>query len=226
MNVEEKILKTLTEKSALKQKVYDNTLEAFRNLKKISKDIVRDYNRKIEDKGKDKRILLDFKDRSEFDAELKVAGDLLFFSMHTNIFEFYRAHNVWKTTYVKSDKSTSFCGIINIYNFLADSFKYKRTEDLGYLIARIFINKDMCYFVEGKRQMSFMYNDFGTSKLDEAAFKKIINSAIQYSLDFDLLVPPYDTVKIASVSQMQEKFYTSKVKTGKRLGFNFHADED
>ena len=35
----------------------------------------------------------------------------------------------------------TFCGIINIYNFLSDSFKYNRESDLGYLVGRIFINK-------------------------------------------------------------------------------------
>jgi len=95
----------------------------------------------------------------------------------------------------------SYCGIIYIYNFLADSFKYNRLDDLGYLIGRIFINRENHYFVEGKRQMGFLYNNFGTAVIDKKALRAIIETAIMYAMEFDLLVPPYDVVKIASVVQ-------------------------
>jgi hypothetical protein len=44
-------------------------------------------------------------------------------------------------------------------------------------------------------------------------------------LEFDLLVPPYDMVKIASVAQMNSKIDSSKLQTGKRLGFKFNSDD-
>ena len=119
-----------------------------------------------------------------------------------------------------------FLTLIGIYNFLSDSFKYNRTDDLGYLIGRIFINKDKHFFVEGKRQLGFLYNDFGQKKIDSKVIREIIESAILYTLEFDLLVPPYDTMKIVSVAQMKEKINKSKTVTGKRLGFKFYADND
>ena len=82
--------------------------------------------------------------------------------------------------------------MISVYNFLNDSFRYNREDDLGYLIARIFINKDKYYFVEGKRQMGYWINNFGTTQINKETLMDIVYSAIQYSLDFDLLVPPYD----------------------------------
>src|SRR5574340_1141800 len=57
---------------------------------------------------------------------------------HTNVFEFDTRHLVWKTSYVKEKATRSFCRMINVYNFLPDSFKYNRANDLGYLVARIF----------------------------------------------------------------------------------------
>mgnify|MGYP001766559604 CR=1 FL=1 len=115
--------------------------------------------------------------------------------------------------------------MINIYNFLTDSFKYNRLEDLGYLVGRLFVNKDNHYFVEGKRQMGFLYNNFGTAIVDKDSLKRIIESAILYCLEFDLLVPPYDVIKIASVAQMNTKIENSKLQTGKRLGFKFNSDD-
>jgi hypothetical protein len=46
-----------------------------------------------------------------------------------------------------------------------------------------------------------------------------------YAIEFDLLVPPYDHVKIASVAQLNEKMEYSRMKTGKRLGFKFNSDD-
>jgi hypothetical protein len=98
-------------------------------------------------------------------------------------------------------------------------------DDLGYLVGRIFINKSLHYFVEGKRQMGFLYNNFGSAVLNEEDLTNIIETAILYTLEFDLLVPPYDAVKLATVSQMNAKIDNSKFQTGKRLGFKFNSDD-
>ncbi|MBM3420384.1 MAG: hypothetical protein FJY11_04535 [Bacteroidetes bacterium] len=217
------IVKTLAEKSILKQKVYDNTLGAFSHIKSILAEITENINREVA--YLDPRIKLNYTDRGGFDAQLKVAGDLLLFSMHSNIFEFDREHPAWKTPYIQKNKLNSYSGIISIYNFLADSFKYSRMDDLGYLIARIFVNHENQYFVEGKRQMALLFTNFGSEDLTRQALTRIICTAVQYSLEFDLLVPPYDAVKIATVGQAEAKIQHSKLATGKRLGFQFNSDD-
>ncbi len=217
------IIGTLKEKSVLKQKVYDNTFSAFCLIKDILKNLSKDVNTNLV--NVDPRIKLEYTDRSNFDAQLKVAGDILFFSMHSNIFQFDREHPAWKTAYIQKNKYNAYSGIINIYNFLADSFKYSRLDDLGYLIARIFINHENQYFVEGKRQMGMLFTNYGNEELSRASLQLIISTAIQYSLEFDLLVPPYDTVKIATVGQAEAKIQHSRIITGKRLGFQFNSDD-
>ncbi|MCA1756535.1 MAG: hypothetical protein LC649_03650 [Bacteroidales bacterium] len=217
------IVTTLREKAVLKQKVYDNTLDQFDRTRKILAAMAREINSDLMDA--DKRVRMDFKERGKFDVLLKVAGDILVFSMHSNVFEFDRNHPVWKIPYVNKNPKNSYCGVINIYNFLADSFKYNRLEDLGYLIARVFINHENQYFVEGKRQMGMIFSNFGGEELSRDALKKILYTAIQYSLEFDLLAPPYDNVKIASVGQVEAKIQYSRMATGKRLGFQFNSDD-
>lgn len=219
----EQILTALEMKSLVKQNVYDQTFEVFNLLKEILQEIALEFNSEIQ--VKDPRVGFEYKERSQFEIELKVAGDLLIFSMHSNIFEFDRDHNVWKLNYVKENSLYSFCGIINVYNFLADSFKYNRLEDIGYLITRIFVNLEKHFFVEGKRQQEYLYNNFGKEKLTKEILKDIVLRIISYALDFDLLVPPYDSVKIASVAQLIEKVEYHKMKTGKRLGFKFNSDD-
>lgn len=219
----ETILNTLMVKSATKQIAYDQTMEVFKMMKQVLEKLTKEYNQQLI--KADSRLLFEYKDNGVFEAELKFSGDVLIFMMHTNIFEFNREHNIWKIGYVKDDVLNSYCGVIHIYNFLADSFKYQRYEDLGYLVGRIFINRDKHYFAEGKKQLAFMYNDFGKAVINESAIREIIETAISYALEFDLLVPPYDQIKLSSVGQIAQKREHSKLITGKRLGFQFNTDD-
>ena len=217
------IVTTLKDKSLLKQKVFDNTLDAFSIIKDVLKNLSKELNSNLT--GMDSRIKLEYTDRSNFDAQIKVAGDILLFSMHSNIFQFDRDHPAWKTAYIQKNKFNAYSGVINIYNYLADSFRYSRLDDLGYLIGRIFINHEKQYFVEGKRQMGMLFTNYGSEEISNQSLQLIITAAIQYALEFDLLVPPYDTVKIATVGQAEAKIQHSKVITGKRLGFQFNSDD-
>jgi len=218
-----KIIETLKSKSSLKQQIYDNTCEAFRLIKEELQHISETLNSAlIED---DPRVHLWYQDHGSFSAELKVAGDLLVFNMHSNVFQFDREHEIWKTDYIQNDVSAGYSGIINIYNFLADSFKYNRQEDLGYLIARIYINKNNHFFVQGKRQSGFSFTTLGSNVIDKKSVTQIVQAAVQYCLDFDLLVPPYDAVKLVTVGQIHQHINDARISTGKRLGFQFRSDD-
>lgn len=211
-------------KTNLKQEVYRKTLNSFALLKEVLKELADEYRAVLKDKVED-QVLPVFQDKGPFNAEFKIGGDLLIFSMHSNVFVFDREHPIWKLDYIKANAMNSYCGVFNIYNFLADSFKYDRVEDLGYLIARIFINRENHFFVEGKRQSGELVKDFGSDEMTKQYMRDIIETAVQYAVDFDLLVPPYDQVKIASVEQMQVEINHSKIQTGKRLGFKFNSDD-
>ncbi len=214
----------LVKKAKLKQKVYQNTRKTFDLFKHAIVDTVTAHHQKFP--REKSSIPFEFKDKGNFEIELKFAGDILIFLMHTNIFEIPRDHLVMKSSYVKEDKERSYCGIINIYNFLADSFKYKRVNDIGYLIGRVFINKDMHYFIEGKREIGLLYNNFNTAQMNQQAAREIVESAIRYTINFDLLTPPFDTVKEISVYDIQSTLDNISLKTAKRLGFKFQADEE
>ena len=196
----------------------------FNELKETLHEMASEMNETL-DEQLDKRVRIEYRDRGKFEAQIQVAGDILIFSMHTNVFEFNREHIIWQNSYVRDHKENSYCGIINIYNFLADSFKYNRNGDEGYLVGRIFINHENQYFVEGKRQVSLRHNSFGTRRIDREAIMDIVEAAIDYVLDFDLLVPPYDTVKVVTVDQLNTKIENSKMQTGKRMGYKFNSDD-
>jgi len=218
------ILDTLKTKACLKQDVFKKTKDIFQDFKSEAEKLAIEL--KTEMIKVDKKITVEYIDKEDYEFHIKFGGDILVFYMHTNVFDFDKSHAIWKTSYLKDDELRSYCGMINVYNFLSDSFKYNRLNDVGYLVARIFFNKDLHYFVEGKRQLGFLYNDFVNEVIDNDKIRKIIESSILYSMDFDLLTPPYDTMKVVSVNEVNEVTNSMNIKTGKRLGFKFHADND
>lgn len=217
-------IETMVLKTNVKHEVYQKTVSSFALLKEVLKDLAESYYEMLKDKVDD-GLLPAFEEKGNFEAEFKIGGDMLIFSMHSNVFVFNRDHPIWKLDYVKQNPMNSYCGVFNIYNFLNDSFKYNRLEDLGYLIARIFVNRENHFFVEGKRQSSDLVKDFVKDELTREYLKEILETAIQYAVDFDLLVPPYDQIKIATVEQMHAEINHSRIQTGKRLGFKFNSDD-
>jgi hypothetical protein len=219
-----KIIGIVKDKSVLKQDVFQITKDSFRELKSVLEETVSDLKSNFGDY--DERVNFDYKDQGDFQAEMKVAGDVLIFFMHTNVFQFEKTHSLWRSSYFKDDPARSYVGVINVYNFLADSFKYHRTQDLGYLIARIFINKDGHFLVQGKRQLGFLFNNILEMELDRSHMADVVNSCILYTLDFDLFTPPYQAMEEVSVTDIESLSQHLTVATGKRLGFKFSHEED
>ena len=86
MNNQTELFDIVLKKAKLKQDIYARSVEAIELLKKVSNEIVTDFKSKLP--IDENRITFDFKDKSNFEFEIKFAGDVLIFMMHTNIFEF------------------------------------------------------------------------------------------------------------------------------------------
>src|SRR5690606_28816665 len=103
--------------------------------------------------------------------------------------------------------------------FLADSYKYNRLNDVGYLIARIFVNREKRFFVETRTQLGYRYAQFSNEPVSTADLRDLVNEMIIYAISFDLFTPPYDSVRQVTVAEMMEKSSASALRTGKRLGY-------
>ncbi len=212
-------------KGSLKQNIYSITNAAFQEFKSQASKLAEEYSKYESENQIENRVELKYSDKGEFEFEIKFGGDVLLFMMHSNVFEIPRNHELMKTPYVKKDKERSYGGLIYIYNFLADSFKYGRENDAGYLIGRLMVNKENHYFIEGKKEIGMIFHNFESSILDPNAIEKIISSSMEYTVNFDLLVPPYEKVTYISVMDVLRRTQSSGMTTGKRLGFKFQADK-
>jgi len=216
----ENMMALLKGKSAMKQDVFSNTIQCFEQLKTIAKRISEDLHKNI--KNIDNRVTLGYKELNQHSFQMKVAGDMLYFDMHTNVFDFEKSHTLFKSGYVKQNPFNSYCGTISVYNFLSDSFKYNRSSDVGFLIARIFINREKKFFVETRTELNHRYSNFSEEPINEQCYTDIINELIIHSITVDLTVAPFDAVRQISVAELQEKANSAVLRTGKRLGYLGH----
>lgn len=220
----EPIKQLLLQKSSAKQKAYRNTRQCFQLIKTTALEIAEQLNKEVN--TVDPNVEVKFYEKSDYEFHLKFSGDTLVFMMHTNIFDFEPTHFMQQNKYVKEDPMREFCGMIQVYNFLADSLKFNREGDLGYLVGRIFVNMEAHFFFEGKRPLSFLYSDIGQSKVDKEAAQTILSEAMHYCLNFDLMAPPIDTLNYISVEQKNLMSYSTGMPTGKMLGFRNQSDSD
>lgn len=220
----ENVLEALRTKACMKQDVYARITELFDRLKEALVEVAKDLGSQV--KLTDERLMVTYTDKSATSCELRVAGDLIVFNMHTNIFRLDQSHGLWKSSYLEEDAMRGYFGVINVYNFLNDSVQYNRDRDIGYLVARLLLNRDGHYFMQGKRQLAFIHNDLKEEAMTPEALRRLIYSIIGHVLDFDLLAPPYDQVSQVTVSELKEMYANQQFSTGKRLGFRFQADVD
>lgn len=219
------LLKELVkDKCSLKQDVYDQTLEGFKAMKLVIKETVDALEGAV--CGLDERVVVKYSEQGNFEAVATIGGDAVVFHMHSNVFTFPNQHMIHKSPFIQRNDKGAYFGVINIYNFLSDSFRYHRLKDLGYLIARVFINKDGHFFVEGKGQLSYQFNDISAQTVSQEHFKAVIETALVYVMNFDLYTPPYQAVQEISLLQVMELNTNMKMQTAKRLGFRFESEQN
>ncbi len=218
----QQILDLLKNKSSIKQEIYRNTLEVFGLIKKVlsktASNLHQDYSLK------DPSVEVIYRETGQFEAELKFSADMLLISMHSNVFNFEEGHSIFQTSYIKADPTLSYCGVIYIHNFLADSVKYNRLADEGTLLARILINKEKHFLVEGEGALGFLYEVFGATEIAEKALTDIIERSILLCLNTDLQLPRFAKIKDITLHQKQSIVSASGYPTGKRLGYLFKSE--
>jgi len=216
------ILDLLLNKAALKQDIAEDVKDVFAMFKKA---IENELNA-LKEQVSDERIRLFHKEISTFEQHAYVGSDVLIFHQHNNVFRMADDNPLWGTRYFREDDSRGFFGVIYIYNFLAQSFLQNRPHDEGYLIARIFVNKDGHFMIEGKGQLGYLFRDVENMLLTEEAVKVIVQLSFVFAIEFDLLVPPYEFIATMTVAESQFISNNLQVQTGKRLGFKMKNDDN
>jgi hypothetical protein len=211
----DRIQKLLEYKSTAKQVTYKKLIAAFELLAKESKRVIAELKKKV--KSTDADVTLGFERVNEHEFQVKLAGDMLVFVLHTNIVTFDDAHEVMKDPYIQSADINRYFGQIMIYNFMSDSLRFHRVNDPGYLLARLLINHDGRYIIEGEGKLGVVFSHISESSITEADLNILVKLALTLAIENDLMAPPYTQVKFITLYQKLEK--TQELGAGQKIGF-------
>ncbi len=211
----DRIQKLLEYKSTAKQVTYKKLISAFELLAKESKRVIAELKKKT--KPGDTDVTLGFERINEHEFQVKLAGDMLVFVLHTNIVTFDDTHEVMKDPYIQAAEINRYFGQIMIYNFMSDSLKFHRVNDPGYLLARLLINHDGRYIIEGEGKLGVVFSHISESPITEADLNILVKLALTLAIENDLMAPPYTQVKFITLYQKLEK--TQELGAGQKIGF-------
>lgn len=217
----QQLIDILMHKSALKQDIADDLEMVFTQLR----GLIEQEFMALKEVITDQRVRLFIKDRGDHEFHVYIGSDVLVFNLHHNVFRLPDSNPLWGTSYFKSNPNNGYFGTIHIYNFLAESMQQNRMEDLGNLIARIFVNHERHFFIEGKGALGYTFSDPQNMLLSEQLLQLIAQMAFAYALQFDLYIPPFEYMDNVSVGQIFMMGEQLKIKTAKRLGFKMSADD-
>ncbi|MFZ9154807.1 MAG: hypothetical protein ACO22A_00470 [Schleiferiaceae bacterium] len=210
----ELILQTLATKSSNKQLVHRRVLSAFAELRMVVQSVAVDLNSQMV--GIDRSVVVEFVDRGEYEFEIRFSGDSLVFQVHTNAFLLPSGHALLATPYVKADPMRAYFGLIHVYNFLSDSFRMRRINDVGTLMSRLFVNGAGHYFVEGVGPLNLPFNEAEVCADD---LKLWLYRLMVTAMDFDLQAAPFEAIQEVSVLALEGIREELRQRIGKRLGF-------
>jgi len=216
------IRQLLENKSAAKQLTYRNLLVAFQSLADESRRIVENLKGQVKIEADD--VTIDFIEVNDHEFQVKLAGDLLIFVLHTNIVTFDETHPAMQQPYCKENEINRYFGQIMIYNFMADSLRFNRINDPGYLVARILINHENRYLVEGEGRLGFLYNQISTKGIMASDLNTIVQHALTIAIENDLMAPPFPQVRFITLHQKLEK--TSELGAGQKIGFRMKYESE
>ncbi|MEY3592616.1 MAG: hypothetical protein RLZZ38_1592 [Bacteroidota bacterium] len=217
----QQLIDLLMHKSALKQDIADDLEVVFDDLRKLIETEINALKEVITDE----RVRLFIKDRGDHEFHVYIGSDVLVFNLHHNVFRLPDSNPLWGTSYFKSQPNNGYFGTIHIYNFLAESLQQNRLDDQGYLLARIFVNHERHFFIEGKGSLGYTFSDPQHMLLSAEMLQLIAQMSFAYALQFDLYIPPFELMDVVSVGQIYVMGEQLKIRTAKRLGFKMSADE-
>jgi hypothetical protein len=204
----------LENKSTAKQTTYKNICWAFSILSTETKNIIDELQRRA--KPGDPDVTVEYNVISEHEFDVKLAGDMLIFVMNTNVITFEDSHPILKEEYIEQNDVNRYFGQIMIYNFMADSLKYNRMNDPGYLLARLMINHENRYFIEGEKELTD-YNKISEKPITEKDLIHLVKVVLKMAIENDLVAPAFTQVK--SITLNQKKDHSLELGGAQKIGF-------
>ena len=105
---------------------------------------------------------------------------------------------------------------------MSDSIRYNRVNDPGYLVARILINHENRFLVEGEGRLGFLFKQISLTPIESKDLNSIVQHALTTAIENDLMAPPFPQVRFITLHQKMEK--TSELGAGQKIGFRMNYE--
>ena len=204
----------LENKSTAKQTTYRHICAAFLTLAERAKHIIDELKRRA--KPGDSDVTVEFNKISDHEFDVKLAGDMLIFVLNTNIVTFDDAHPILAEEYIKQKEVNRYFGQILIYNFMSDSMKFNRMNDPGYLLARLMINHENRFFIEGEEELA-AYHKISEKEITDEDLNTLVKIVLKMAIENDLVAPAFTQMK--SITLNQKKDHTLELGGAQKIGF-------
>lgn len=216
------IVNGLHQKSITKQAIYRNTQKTFMRLKDISQELVDELTERIT--KQDANVIIEYRNVGEHEFHIKFSGDLLVFVMHSNIITFPDDYEIMRNEYIDEDFRRRFFGHIMAYNFMADTIKYNRLDDPGYLVGRMLINIDNHFCIEGVKQLGLPYEEvtnIAKNVITDKTLRVIVESAMVAAVNNDLMGQDISDIDRITLKQKLENTHLIR---SRKLGFQISPE--
>ncbi|MDN5215740.1 hypothetical protein QQ020_26920 [Fulvivirgaceae bacterium BMA12] len=218
----DQIFEKLKGKACVKQNTFRTIQEVFKDIETEAKDIIKQLNTRIN--KVDKSVEVKFIEKNKYEFHLKVGSDMLIFSLATNVVTFNNEYVVMQSDYIKEKDERKYFGQIMVYNFLSDTIKYNRLDDPGYLIARLIVNDEKHFFVEGAQQLNFLFTDIVNNVISQAWLRLLIEKCILTAVDMDLIGSSYH--EIQNTNLLKKMKNEKPMGNGQKVGFQMDYMND
>lgn len=213
------IVSILKEKARLKQEIFRNTQAIHGRMRELTRKLCADLGRELE--GLDPKVPIEFNDSSEFEFSARFSVDLLQFGMHTNVVTLSPDHILFGNPYIMEDVNRTYFGQVLVYNFTADSIRYNRQTDQGYLLARFLINKENHFFIESLGQFGMEYFDISKNVVNDEALLAFVNGNILAAIQTDLQAAPYHDLQVITLEEKEANRMPGAIE---KVGFQMAHD--
>jgi hypothetical protein len=206
------IIKLLQDKAVLNKSVLQAVSVAFQQMREITKGISFALNNHFVQT--DKTVEIAYSEYGDYEFHLRFAGEILMFQMQTMVQTFGAEHLLINNPYVAADVKRGYFGSITVYNFLADSIRYNRINDAGYLLGRILLNHEGHFFLEGIRELNFQYPKIGDNVISSEILREFIQSGMLLAIETDLVAPAFSEIQIVALGDKLQDQIAGAAKVG------------
>jgi hypothetical protein len=125
--------------------------------------------------------------------------------------------------YIQEKEVNRYFGQIMIYNFMSDSLKFNRANDPGYLVARLLVNHEGRYVIEGNGRLGALFNKISDGPISVQELNILVKLALTIAIENDLIAPPFPQVQFITLHQKMEK--TQEMGGGQKIGFRMSYED-